>query len=106
MGIKNFLSFGADDRLKRKQAEFDDIRLELDKAMKDLDLVRARANNQVQSFVQIKERSVETLRFIHHISKGLAAKDRLVGETANEAPDEEGHSTHQGQRDIEVHAWR
>ena len=64
---KNIISFGAHGRVMRKQAEFDDVRPKLEKALKDLDSVRTRTNSQTQSLVKTKQRSVETLRAISRI---------------------------------------
>jgi len=78
---KNILSFGARGRVKRKQEAFDDVRVQLENAIKDLEAARTKANQGVQMLVTAKENGVETLKMIRRISRSLATKDRKLGES-------------------------
>ena len=78
---KNILSFGAHGRVKRKQEEFDDVRVHLENAIKDLEAARTKANQGIQMLVTAKKNGIETLKMIRRISRSLAAKDRRLGES-------------------------
>jgi hypothetical protein len=84
MGIgdtaKNILSFGAYGRVKRKQTQFDDVRVQLEEAIRDLEVARVRANENVGALVAAKEDAVDTLKCLGRISKSFVTKDRSVGE--------------------------
>lgn len=76
----DIFSLGASRRIRRKQAEFQEVSRRRETAVATLARVRESVNGQVESLVTTKVRAVESLRLIRKISRNLGAKWRLIAE--------------------------
>jgi len=76
--IKNVITFGASGRIDKKTEEFEDLHRSYERLYSEMEERRDQTNTVLQNVVDIKVKSIKSLKRINNISKNLKSKDREV----------------------------